>query len=83
MVDETTEAKIDEIKLKTGIPRSLSLSQSRTKFYVLESTFEKIEIVDIPSRSTLGTFTLTEANKRTRILEAIRRTADAGGAAPG
>jgi hypothetical protein len=65
--DETTEVKIDEIKLKTGIPRSLTLSQSRTKFYVLDSTFEKIEIVDIPSRSTLDTFTLSEANTRTRI----------------
>jgi hypothetical protein len=65
--DETTEVKIDEIKLKTGIPRSLTLSQSRTKFYVLDSTLEKIEIVDIPSRSTLDTFTLSEANKRTRI----------------
>jgi hypothetical protein len=65
--DEATEVKIDDIKLKTGIPRSLTLSQSRTKFYVLDSTFEKIEIVDIPSRSTLDTFTLSEANKRTRI----------------
>ena len=65
--DEATEIKIDDIKLKTGIPRSLTLSQSRTKFYVLDSTLEKIEIVDIPSRSTLETFTLSEGNKRTRI----------------
>jgi hypothetical protein len=65
--DEATEVKIDDIKLKTGIPRSLTLSQSRAKFYVLDSTFEKIEIVDIASRSTLDTFTLSEANTRTRI----------------
>jgi hypothetical protein len=65
--DEATEVKIADIPLKTGIPRSLTLSQSRTKFYVLDSTLEKIEIVDIPSRSTLDTFTLSEGNKQTRI----------------
>ena len=49
--DESSEAMTGEIKLKTGIPRSLTLSQSRTKFYVLDSTLEKIEIVDIPTRA--------------------------------
>ena len=65
--DEATEIKIGDIPLKTGIPRSLTLSQSRTKFYVLDSTLEKIEIVDIASRATLDTFTLSEGNKKTRI----------------
>jgi hypothetical protein len=65
--DEATEIKIGDITLKTGIPRSLTLSQSRSKFYVLDSTLEKIEIVDIASRSTLDTFTLSEGTKRTRI----------------
>ena len=49
--DEATEKKVGEIKLQTGIPRSLTLSQSRAKFYVLDSTLEKIEIVDIPTRA--------------------------------
>jgi hypothetical protein len=65
--DEATETMTGEIKLKTGIPRSLTLSQSRTKFYVLDSTLEKIEIVDIPTRTTLSTFTLTEGAKQVRI----------------
>jgi len=65
--DETTEAMIGEIKLKTGIPRSLTLSQSRSKFYVLDSTLEKIEVVDIATRTTLSTFTLSEGNKQVRI----------------
>ncbi|OFW46096.1 MAG: hypothetical protein A3J29_10655 [Acidobacteria bacterium RIFCSPLOWO2_12_FULL_67_14b] len=65
--DEATETKVGEIPLKTGIPRSLTLSQSRSKFYVLDSTLEKIEVVDIPTRSTLTTFTLSEGNKKTRI----------------
>ena len=65
--DERTETMVGEIKLKTGIPRSLTLSQSRQKFYVLDSTLEKIEIVDIASRQSLSTFTLSEGNKQVRI----------------
>ena len=65
--DETTEQKIGDIKLQTGIPRSLTLSQNRNKFYVLDSTLEKVEVVDIATRSSLSTFTLSEGNKKTRI----------------
>ena len=65
--DEATEKLAGEIKLKTGIPRSLTLSQARSKFYVLDSTLEKIEIVDIATRASLSTFTLSEGNKQVRI----------------
>ena len=65
--DEATETMVGDIKLKTGIPRSLTLSQSRSKFYVLDSTGEKIEIVDIATRASLDTFTLSEGNKKVRI----------------
>jgi DNA-binding beta-propeller fold protein YncE len=65
--DEATESLAGEIKLKTGIPRSLTLSQSRSKFYVLDSTLEKIEVVDIPTRTTISTFTLSEGKKQVRI----------------
>ena len=51
--DEATEQKIGDIKLQTGIPRSLTLSQNRNKFYVLDSTLEKIEVVDIATRTSL------------------------------
>ncbi len=65
--DEATETKVADIKLQTGIPRALTLSQSRSKFYVMDSTNEKMEIVDIPTRTTLSTFTLSEGNKKVRI----------------
>ena len=65
--DERTETMVGEIKLKTGIPRSLTLSQSRKKFYVLDSTLEKIEVIDIASRQSLSTFTLSEGNTKVRI----------------
>jgi hypothetical protein len=65
--DEATEKLIGDIKLKTGIPRSLILSFNKQKFYVLDSTLEKIEIVDIASRQTLDSFTLSTGSTRTRI----------------
>ncbi len=65
--DEATEKQIGEIKLQTGIPRSLILSFNKQKFYVLDSTLEKMEIVDIASRSSLSTFTLSSGDTKTRI----------------
>jgi hypothetical protein len=65
--DEATEKQIGGIKLKTGIPRSLILSFDKKKFYVLDSTLEKVEIVDIATRTTLNTFTLSSGATRTRI----------------
>jgi hypothetical protein len=65
--DETTEKQIGEIKLQTGIPRSLLLSFNKQRFYVLDSTLEKVEIVDIATRTTLGQFTLSSGPTRTRI----------------
>ena len=53
--DEASETMVGDIKLKTGIPRSLTLSQSRSKFYVLDST------KGIPA--SLDTFTLSEGSK--------------------
>lgn len=66
-IDEASEKVSGEIKLKTGTPRSLSLSEDRTKFLVLDSTLQQLEIVDIARRATLDSFTLSEPNKRVRI----------------
>jgi hypothetical protein len=65
--DEATERLAGEIKLKTGIPRSLVMSFNKQRFYVLDSTYENIEIVDIANRSTVDTFTLSSGPTRTRI----------------
>ncbi len=66
--DEATESLTGRIVLKNGIPRSLVPSQDRTRFYVLDSSYEKIEVVDIASRSTLDTFTLSSGNRRVRVI---------------
>jgi hypothetical protein len=65
--DEASEKLVDRIKLQTGIPRSLILSLDKKRFYVLDSTLEKIEIVDIASRKSLDTFTLSSGATKTRI----------------
>ena len=65
--DEATEKKVDTIKLKT-IPRSITPSPDRTRFYALDSRFEQIEIVDIATRKTIDTFKLTTGNKNIRVL---------------
>ena len=64
---EATEQRIGSIPLETGIPRSLTLSQDRKTFYVLNWQYEKVEIVDIASRASRGSFTLSEAARQTRI----------------
>jgi DNA-binding beta-propeller fold protein YncE len=65
--DEATEKLEGSIALKTGLPRSLTPSQDRTRFYVLDSTYEKLEVVDIATRKTLNTYTLGSGNKHVRV----------------
>ena len=67
IMDEATEKINGTIHLKTGIPRRMSLSRDRTRFYIIDATAEKAEIVDIASRTTIDTFSLTEGNTRIRI----------------
>lgn len=66
--DEATEKLIDKIVLKTGIPRSLTPSPDHTRFYAVNSRFETIEVIDIASRKTLDSFSLSSGNKHVRIL---------------
>ena len=67
VIDEATEQVADEIQVTSGIPRSLTLSADRQRFYLNDMTQEHFEIIDIASRSTLDTFTLSKGRTRTRI----------------
>ena len=69
--DEATEKLEASIVLKTGLPRSLTPSQDRTRFYVLDSTFEKLEVVDIATRKTINTYELRSGNKRMRVTSLV------------
>jgi len=44
VVDEATGKVEERIPLKVGLARSLLPSADRTRFYVLDSTYEKIEV---------------------------------------
>jgi hypothetical protein len=67
IIDEATEKVVGTIPFKSGIPRRTTLSRDRKRFYTIEAGMEKIEIIDIATRSTVDTFTLSEGNKKVRI----------------
>lgn len=67
IVDEASETVIGEIPLKTGAPRSLTLSHDRSRFYVLDHKYQTVEIIDRATRATVDTITLSEGTGRTRI----------------
>ena len=67
IIDEATEKVTGTIQTRSGIPRRMTLSRDLTRFYIIDATAERVEIVDIASRATLDTFTLTQGNKRVRI----------------
>jgi hypothetical protein len=67
IIDEATEKIVGSIPFKSGIPRRTTLSRDRKRFYTIEAGMEKIEIIDIASRSTVDTFSLSEGNKKVRI----------------
>ena len=67
IIDEATEKVVGSIPFKSGIPRRTVISRDRKRFYTVEAAMEKVEILDIASRSTVDTFTLTEGAKKVRI----------------
>jgi hypothetical protein len=67
IIDEATEKVVGSIPFQSGIPRRTTMSRDRKRFYTVEAAMEKLEILDIASRKTLDTFTLSEGNKKVRI----------------
>lgn len=67
LYDEATEKLAGTIKLKSGIPRSITFSPDRSRFYALDSRLEQIEIVDVATRASIDSFKLTSGNKFIRV----------------
>jgi hypothetical protein len=67
IIDEATEKIVGTIPFNSGIPRRTTLSRDRKRFYTVDATMEKVEIIDLAARKSLDTFTLSEGNKRVRI----------------
>ena len=67
VIDEATEQVVDEIQVTSGMPRNLTLSTDQQRFYLNDMTAEYFEVIDIATRSTLDTLTLSQGSTRTRI----------------
>src|SRR5262249_23583724 len=67
ILDEASEKVVGSIAMKTGIPRGMSISKDRARFYVSNANLEDVEVVDIARREVIDTFRLSEGNKKVRI----------------
>jgi hypothetical protein len=68
VIDEATEKLAADVPLKTGMPWAMHLSQDATRFYIQSADQEHFEVIDVASRQTLDTFTLSQGNKHVRAL---------------
>lgn len=67
-IDEATEKVVAQIPLKNGIPWAVRPSADRRRFYVQSANQERFEVVDLGSRQTLDSFTLSEGNRHVRAI---------------
>jgi hypothetical protein len=67
VVDENTFAIRDTIQSHVGVPIGLQFSADRSRLYVTDAGFEKVEVFDLATRKSVDQFTLTEGPKRVRI----------------
>jgi hypothetical protein len=68
LVDEATEKVAGEIPLKTGLAWAVRRSRDSARFVVQSADQEHFEVIDVASRQTLDTFTLSEGDKHVRAL---------------
>lgn len=67
VIDEATLTVRDSIPISIGIPADLTLSASKTHFYVGNPRADWVEIVDIATRKTTGKFSLNSPNTTVQI----------------
>ena len=68
VIDEATEKVAAQIPLKTGVPWGVRMSRDATRIYVQSADQERFEVIDVATRQTIDTFTLSEPNKHVRAL---------------
>jgi hypothetical protein len=67
IIDEATGKITGKLPYKSGMPRRTVITRDHKRFYTIEAQMEKVEILDIASRSTIDTFTLSQGNRHVRI----------------
>ena len=71
VLDESSGQIMERITVTTGVPRSLRLSQDRTKIYVFTLDRAGIEVIDVASRKVIDHFTLDTPSRRMVFSEGI------------
>lgn len=67
VIDEATQKITGFIPFSSGLPRRTTLSRDRTRFYTVDATMEKVEIIDIKARKAVDTFTMSTPARHVRI----------------
>src|SRR5262245_34097441 len=58
---------VDRIRLSSGLPTSMRLSQDRKKIYVTTNDHSGIEVIDVATRKVVNHFVLNTPTKRYRL----------------
>ena len=67
VIDEATEQVVDTIEMTLGgPPNDMRMSADGSRMYMRDRTFEHIEVIDLETRSTVDTFTLSEGSTQVR-----------------
>ena len=67
VIDEASARVVQEIDVPRGAPRSMVLSEDRSRFYMLDPLMEHVTTVSVAGREVTDSFTLSEGNRRVRI----------------
>ena len=67
VVNEASLKVTDSIPISVGIPTNIILSSNRKHFYVLDPSYEHVEVIDIASRKAIDKFSLSSGNTRVRL----------------
>jgi hypothetical protein len=66
VLDDDTFAIVKKIKLKTGQPRQLILTQDKKKMVVVTNRYTGIEVIDLVKNEVIDSWVLASDNKRIR-----------------
>lgn len=67
VIDEAQGKVVDEIKMVTGLPRSLRLSPDKKTIYVSTNDHNGFEVIDVATRKVINHFVLDDATHRFRV----------------
>ena len=78
IIDEAAEQVVDTIEMTLGgPPNDMRMSADGSRMYMRDRTFEHIEVIDLETRSTIDTFTLSEGATKVRIRSLVVSPDDA------